>query len=101
MNNDNLLHCLVQVIGRIAIPVDQAREIVGAGKNRIKAFNMCDGSQTLSDVARATKINSGNLSRAAANWVEQGIAFWIGEGTDARLLHLYPISKPPASQKKS
>ena len=92
--NDDLLRCLVQVIGRIAIPVDKAREIVGTGKNRVKAFNMFDGTQKLSDVAKKTKINDGNLSRAAADWVEHGIAFWVGSGTDARLLHLYPIPKP-------
>ena len=92
MDND-LLRCLVQVIGRGAVPVDQAREIVGTGKKRVKAFNMFDGTRKLSDVARKTKINQGNLSRAVANWVENGIAFWIGEGTDARLLHLYPIPK--------
>ena len=91
--DDDLLRCLVQVIGRIAIPAEKAREIVGTGKNRVKAFNMFDGNQKLSDVAKKTKINQGNLSRAAADWVEHGIAFWIGAGTESRLLHLYPIPK--------
>src|SRR6185437_8075556 len=94
MNDGDLLRCLVQVIGRIAIPVDKAREIVGTGKKRVKACNWVDGTQKLSNVAKKTKINQGNLSRAAANWVENGIAFWIGDGPEARLLHLYRIPKP-------
>lgn len=91
--DDNLLRCLVQVIGRIAIPVDQAREVIGTGKNRLKAFNMFDGTQALADIAKQTKIDKGNLSRAATDWVEHGIAFWIGEGAESRLMHLYPIPK--------
>jgi hypothetical protein len=50
----------------------------------------------MKEVARATRIDQGNLSRAATSWVKNGIAFWVGEGDEARLLHVYPIpEKPP------
>jgi hypothetical protein len=91
MNERDLLWCILQVIGRATRPAKDVRKVIGEGKNRVKAFNLLDGSRTLQEVARATKIDSGNLSRASKNWVENGIVFWSGDGTDARLLHIYPI----------
>jgi hypothetical protein len=89
--SEDLLLCLLQVIGRATVPQQQVRTLVAKGKNRVKAFNLFDGSRTIAEVASKTRIDQGNLSRSAAIWVENGIAFWVGEGSDARLIHLYPI----------
>jgi len=97
MDDSDLLRCLLHVVGRIGIPEKTTREIIGSGKNRVKAFNLCDGTMTLEDIRRKTKIDSGNFSRAAASWVENGIAFWVGERNTARLLHIYPI---PVKERK-
>jgi uncharacterized metal-binding protein len=91
MNEGDFLRCLMHVVGRVAIPTKEVRAIVDTGKNRVKAFNLFDGSHTIQEVANKTKIDQGNLSRAAARWVKQGIAFWIGKERDARLLHIYAI----------
>lgn len=100
MNERDLLRCLVHVVGRTAVPAKDVRAAIGKGKNRVKAFNLFDGSHTIQDVARATRIDQGNLSRAASDWVEDGVAFWVGEGIDARLLHIYPIpEKPPRDEE--
>lgn len=98
--NDDLLRCLLHVIGRAAVPQQEVRAVVGKGKNRVKAFNLFDGANTLVDVSRKTKIDRGNLSRSTADWVENGIAFWIGQGNDARLLHLYPIPEKEPRRAK-
>lgn len=101
MNEKDLLQCLLHVVGRGTIPANEVRATIGKGKNRVKAFNLFDGGHTLQEVAQATHIDHGNLSRAANDWVENGIAFWTGEGNDARLLHIYPIpEKPPRDAKK-
>ena len=101
MNESDLLRCLVHIVGRNAIPAQVVRVEVGKGKNRVKAFNLFDGTRTMQEVARATHINQGNLSRAAASWVKNGIAFWTGQGIDARLLHIYPIpEKPPRHEAR-
>lgn len=100
MDEKDLLRCLVHVAGRIAIPAKDVRALIGNGKNRVKAYNLLDGSQTIQEVSGATRIDQGNLSRAASRWVKNGIAFWIGEGNDARLLHIYPIpEKPPRDEE--
>jgi len=91
MTDGDLLRCILHVMGRSVIPPDEIRAAVGKGKNRVKAFNLFDGNNTLQEVARKTRIDQGNLSRAATSWVENGIVFWVGEGNDSRLLHVYPI----------
>ena len=96
MEDKDLLRCLLHAVGRIAIPHNEVRAQIGKGKNRIKAFNLFDGHNTITEVARKTKIDGGNLSRAASDWVENGIAFWVGQGDDARLLHIYPIPEKAA-----
>jgi uncharacterized metal-binding protein len=95
MDQVHLLRCLVHIVGRTAIPAKDVRAAIGKGKNRVKAFNLFDGSHTIQEVARATHVDQGNFSRAASGWVKAGIAFCIGGGNDARLLHIYPIPENP------
>jgi hypothetical protein len=100
MNSDKVLHdllrCAIQVIGRIGIPPEKVREIVDTGKRQVKAYNLCDGTLSQSEIAKKAGLDQGNFSRVTARWIEHGVAFWIGEGKDSRLLHLYPI--PEISQ---
>jgi hypothetical protein len=93
----NLLRILVHVSGRAAFPEEKLRGIVappGASAKQTAAYNLCDGSRTQAEVARAAKINQGNFSRTMARWVGEGVLFRVGNGREARLLHLYPL--PPA-----
>ena len=78
---EHLLECLIQVVARATIPEEQVREIVDTGKKQLSAFNLCDGTRKLSDVASRVRLDRGNLSRAASRWVQSSAAFWIGEGT--------------------
>jgi hypothetical protein len=98
--SEYLLRCVVHIIGRATMPVDTVYKLVGRGAKQIEAFNLCDGSRAQSEVSKKTGINQGNLSRTFDKWVENGIAFWIGEGKEARLMHIYPISKSPGKMKK-
>ena len=50
---------------------------------QLRAFNLADGSRSQNDIARQAKVDQGNFSRTTARWVENGVAFWIGEGKDA------------------
>ncbi len=101
MTETDLLRCLFHTIARATLPANEVRPVVaGRGKNRIKAYNMFDGTRTINEVAKLAKIDQGNLSRSASAWVKTGILFWVGEGDDARLLHVYPIPEkvPKAKQ---
>ncbi len=89
---EQLLECLIHVIGRGAIPPSEVAKIVGTGRKQISAFNLCDGNNTQKEIVKKTGIDQGQLSRTFSRWIESGIAFWIGHGKDACLLHVYPIS---------
>ncbi len=96
-----LVECLIHVIGRAAIPLDKVTQVVGTTSKHIKAFNLCDGSKCQKEVAHAVRIDAGNLSRAFDRWVKNGVAFWIGKGNDAKLLHLYPIPETQGTNRKT
>jgi len=96
-----LLQCLIQVIARAAIPEERVRSIVATGRKQITAFNLCDGTRTLTEVARKARLDQGNFSRAATRWVQSGVAFRIGEGRDTRLLHIFPIAPNLAAARKN
>jgi len=104
MSKDNgrleqLLECLIQVIGRAAVPMEKVQEIVGVGTKQIKAFNLLDGKTKLGDVAKKTKLDRGNLSRTINRWVENGIVFKFDNG---ELMHIYPMPQnPPKKSAKN
>ena len=93
MELTDILECALQVMGRIAMPPEKIREVIGNRTKHIKAYNLCDGTNTLSDIAKKARIDQGNLSRTTRRWIEHGIVFSIGEGREGRLLHLYPLPK--------
>lgn len=95
------MRILIQIIARAAIPVATVKATIGAGKKQITAFNLCDGTVSQKEISKKTGIDPGQLSRTSGRWVENGIAFWIGEGKDTRLLHVYPVpSNAPTKAKK-
>jgi hypothetical protein len=90
---EQLLECLIHVIGRAAIQPEEVAKIVGSGPKQVEAFNLCNGKNSQQKIAQKTGLNQGNVSRTFTRWVEAGVAFWIGEGKNACLLHVYPISQ--------
>lgn len=90
---EELLGCLVQVIGRVALPEARVREIVGDASKQIRAFNLCDGTRTQTEVRKAVGLDSGNFHGTAKRWIESGVAFEFRKGNESRLLHVYPLAK--------
>jgi len=94
MELNDLLRYAVQVYARNSIPPEKVREIIGdTKKKQLKAYNLCDGTRTLREVAKEARIDEGNFSKTADRWVENGIAFSTTEGGERRLLHLYPLPR--------
>src|SRR5205807_10520697 len=75
------------------------------GSRQIKAFNLCDGSRSQSEIASQSGIAQGNLSRTLARWISAGIIYEVGDSRDTKLLHVYPIlagkNKSRGSQRGS
>lgn len=97
---ESLLESLIKVIGRVAMPVDKVAEIVNTSPKLMRAYNLCDGTLMQKDIAKKLKLDNGNLSRAMQRWVANGVAFWVGSSTEARLLHIYPIPTKKSGKKK-
>lgn len=95
-DNDAILRAIWSSIAKVAIPPRKLVEIVapkGKAEKQIKAYNLCDGSRTQSDIAKSLKLDSGNFSRTVGRWVEEGVVIRLGNGRDARLLHAYFLTK--------
>lgn len=91
---DELLRVLISVTARLAVPGPRLRTLVAgrnarSGEKYIVAYNLCDGSRGVSEVARLSGLDHGNLSRGISRWVEQGVMFKLGP--DARPVHLYRL----------
>jgi hypothetical protein len=86
-------------VGRAAVPQDAVLAIVGTGKKQIKAFNLCDGKNNQTDIAKKTGLHQSNLSTTLSRWIKHGVVFSIGEGKDAKPLHIYPIPEASARGK--
>jgi hypothetical protein len=98
---EQLLGCLVQVIGRAAVKDEFVREIVGTGSKQLRAFNLCDGTSTQTDIRKKVGLDAGNFSRTVRRWIEQGIMFEIADSGESRLLHVYPLGKPVKKAAKA
>jgi len=106
----DLLRALLTVTARIALPAEKLAAIVqaaGAGEKQLAAYNMCDGNRGQSEIAKALSLDAGNFSRTVGRWIDAGIVFRLGEGRDAKLMHMYPLPKEcakrtsPGSRKKT
>jgi hypothetical protein len=95
MESSSLLKALIATTGRLAFPQEKLTEIIcskSAGAKQIKAFNLCDGTRSQAEIIKECKLDAGNFSRTVGRWVSAGVLFRIGEGKDAKLLHIYPYS---------
>ena len=97
---NQLLQCLLHVVGRAVLPLDAVQAIVGTGKKQIEAFNLCDGKNNRTEIAKKTGLHQSNLSTTLTRWIKHGVVFSIGEGKDAKPLHIYPIPEVSARGKK-
>jgi hypothetical protein len=86
-----LLECLIHVIGRAAIRMDEVRDIVGDRAKQIRAYNLCNGSLTQNQIAKKIGLDQGNFSRSVDRWFKSGVMFRFEEGNEIKLLHVFPI----------
>jgi transcription initiation factor TFIIIB Brf1 subunit/transcription initiation factor TFIIB len=93
-----LLRAQLNLLGRMAFKDDAIEQVVGSA-NR-EAYNLCDGTRTQADVAKAKKLDQGNFSRTVNRWIEAGVLFKIPDGKDAKLQHLFPIPAPATTKAK-
>ncbi|MGE3366819.1 MAG: MarR family transcriptional regulator [Rhizobiaceae bacterium] len=90
-NEEIYLKGILATVARQAFPPDRLVELVGArngGEKQANAYNMCDGSRSQSEIAKALGLDTSNFSKMIQRWVDQGIVIKLGDG---RPVHVYPI----------
>jgi hypothetical protein len=98
------LKAILATVARQAFPPEKLADLVtsnSGGKKQLEAFNMCDGNHTQSEIAASVRLDKGSLSRSISRWVELGIVIRLGEGAEAKPVHVYPISDGYLARKKS
>jgi len=92
---------LVKLMGRLAYPEPTLRKIIlrtSKSANYLRAYNLCDGTKTRIEVAKAAGLDKDNFNKRATKWIQQGILFEVGSGRSPHLLHLYPLSSDTMSE---
>jgi hypothetical protein len=98
------LKAILGTVARQAFPPEKLADLVtsnSGGKKQLQAFNMCDGSRTQAEIASSVGLDKGNFSRSISRWIELGIVIRLGEGAEAKPLHVYPLSDGYLSRRKS
>lgn len=101
-NNETILRAILSMTARQAIPVSNLSQIVlkGSGEKQLRAYNMCDGTKSQREIARAAKLDEASFSRTVGRWVDAGALFRLGAGRDTKLLHAYPLPADAAKKAK-
>ncbi|MEM7700354.1 MAG: MarR family transcriptional regulator [Pseudomonadota bacterium] len=71
----------------------------GNSEKQVLAYNLCDGTRTLTKIASEAKLDRGNLSKSIKRWIDAGIVIKVESGQEVRPVHVYPL--PEAGIKKS
>lgn len=94
MDNSNVyLKAMLAMLARQSFPPKELATLVGKDK-QIQAYNLCDGTRTQAEIAKALGLDQGNFSKTAARWAELGILIRVAEGKEVRPVHLYPLVVP-------
>ncbi len=97
MNEEKeLLKGIFHLVGRIAFNEQKLIDIITskkAGPKQVKAFNLCDGTKTLGEIAKESGIEPGNFSKTVNRWVSEGILVKLVDGKTVRPLHLFPVTE--------
>lgn len=72
---------IVRLIGKVAFSEEEVRKIVEYGRQKkmewIKAYNLCDGENNQTEIAKRAKVNEGDLSGALKEWENKGIIYKV------------------------
>jgi hypothetical protein len=90
---ESFLRAILATVARQTFSPARIVEIMGpsAGEKQRRAFNLCDGNNSQADIIKELGLDSSNFSKTLGRWVDEGIVIRVGEGREARPLHVYPL----------
>lgn len=97
-NLQDLLQISISLQARQVFPNDSLCKIVMKSKRNpedyVKAYNLCDGEHTMSQIASAINVKPGTLSPILAEWREIGIIYEISKKGGKFYKRLYRLEIP-------
>jgi hypothetical protein len=92
-NSDVYLKATMQLIARQTFAPERLVDIVSSQKNAktLRTFNLCDGTRTQTEVAKASSTDPGLLSRTIGRWIDEGVIVRVNENGSEKPVHVYPI----------
>lgn len=90
---DAFLRAILATVARQTFSPADVLEILGpaAGKKQHRAYNMCDGSRTQTEIAKEIGLDPSNFSKTLNRWIDEEIVIRVGENREARPLHVYQL----------
>ncbi len=86
---------VISLLGRLAFPEDRIREIVSRSKRNperyVQGYNACDGTRTLSEIAKIIGVAKATLSPILQQWENLGIVYEVERAGGKFYKKLYPI----------
>ena len=86
---------IISLLGHLVFPAGKLKDLVAKGSKKpkaiIKAYNLCDGTLSITDIATKVGIAQSSLTDAVNKWEKLGIILKIKEGNNIYPLKLYVI----------
>lgn len=86
---------IISLLGRMVFKRDELRKLVIQDSKRptaiLRAYNLCDGSLTVTEIASKVGLTQSAISQAIGRWEKLGIIFKTTEKGAVYPIKLYPI----------
>jgi DNA-binding MarR family transcriptional regulator len=86
---------IISLLGRIAFKNDELKDIVTKGSKKpeqmIQAYNLCDGTTGLTEIAKEAGVAQPSLTNAVDKWEKSGIILKKKKGKEVLPLRLFEI----------
>ena len=97
-----MFETMISLLGRLVYPPKELRTIVMKWKKKpedyVKAYNLCDGEHTLSQIADEINVTPQTLSPILSEWEELGIIYEVTKKGGKFYKKLYKLEMPKPSE---
>ena len=98
-----LLEAMTTLLGRLVYPPDKLRDIIMKRKRNpeayVKAYNLCDGTHTVTQIADAIVVSQPTLSTILPEWKELGIIYEVSTSGGKFYKKLYKLDMPRETEE--
>jgi transposase-like protein len=87
---------IISLLGRLVFPEEKLRSMVAKNKRNpdayLRGYNACDGTRTVTEIAKIIGVNQSTLNPIINEWEVQGIIYEVESNRGKTYKRLYKIS---------